>query len=219
MTIFPERLKKLREDRGLSQRELARLIGFAPSTIAMYETDKRNPDPETLQKLADFFGCSVDYLLGRVDNPKGNLSSIPIEKLLPQAIPLDKTKLRPIPIYGVIRAGEPILANHELLGYDYLPEDEVKNGDYFYLVVKGDSMIDARISEGDLVLVRRQDWLDNGDIGVFIIDGYDATIKRYYAQDGHIILKPENSAYSPRIYKVGEVTILGKVVQLKVRFE
>ncbi|MEW8957827.1 MAG: helix-turn-helix transcriptional regulator [Moorella sp. (in: firmicutes)] len=69
MAIFPERLKKLREDKGLSQREIARLLGFAPSTIAMYETNKRTPDPETLQKLADFFGVSVDYLLGRTDDP------------------------------------------------------------------------------------------------------------------------------------------------------
>lgn len=155
MAIFSERLKKLREDKGLSQRELARLIGFAPSTIAMYETDKRTPDPETLQRLADFFGCSVDYLLGRIDNPKGNFASIPIEQILPQAMPLDKTRLRPVPIFGVIQAGKPVFANQELLGYDYLPEDEVKNGDYFYLAVQGDSMIDARISEGDLVLVRR----------------------------------------------------------------
>jgi repressor LexA len=203
----------------MTQEDLAKSLKVSRGAVSMWEINQRTPDPETLQKLADFFGCSVDYLLGRVNTPKGHLSSIPIGQLLPQAIPVDKNKLRPVPIYGVIRAGEPILANQELLGYDYLPEDEVKNGDYFYLVVKGDSMIDARISEGDLVLVRRQDWLDNGDIGVFIIDGYDATIKRYYAQDGHIILKPENSAYSPRIYKPDEVIILGKVVQLKVKFE
>ncbi len=214
-----ERLIQLRKERNMTQEDLAKSLKVSRGAVSMWEINQRTPDPETLQRLADFFGCSVDYLLGRVNTPKGHLSSIPIGQLLPQAIPVDKNKLRPVPIYGVIRAGEPILANQELLGYDYLPEDEVKNGDYFYLVVKGDSMIDARISEGDLVLVRRQDWLDNGDIGVFIIDGYDATIKRYYAQDGHIILKPENSAYSPRIYKPDEVIILGKVVQLKVKFE
>ncbi len=213
--MLPRRLRELREQKQMTQEELGKIFGVDRATISRYETGTRDPDPELLRKFADFFGVTTDYLLGRTHDPRP-ISSI--EQLLPEAIPLDKSRLVAIPIYGEIRAGEPMFVNEEVLGYQYVLEDEVKNGDYFFLLVKGDSMINARICEGDLVLVRKQNWLENGNIGVFIVNGEEATIKRYYEQDGLIILKPENTAYSPQVYRPEEVIILGKVVQLRVKF-
>lgn len=215
MTDFKKRLKELREEKQISRDELAKAVKLSYWAIAKYEAGERTPDPDTLQRLASYFGCSVDYLLGRIDEPRPMSY---VQRLIPEAIPLDKANLKPIPIYGEIRAGEPMFANEEILGYEYVLEDEVKNGDYFFLLVKGDSMINARICEGDLVLVRKQNWLKNGNIGVFIVNGEEATIKRYYEQDDLIILKPENTAYSPQVYRPEEVIILGKVVQLRVKF-
>lgn len=215
MSLIGERLREARVKRGLTQAEVAERLGVTRSVIARYESGINDPPSENISKMAEILGVSADYLLGRTHDPRP-ISSI--EQLLPEAIPLDKLRLVAIPIYGEIRAGEPMFANEEILGYEYVLEDEVKNGDYFFLLVKGDSMINARICEGDLVLVRKQNWLENGNIGVFIVNGEEATIKRYYEQDDLIILKPENTAYSPQVYRPEEVIILGKVVQLRAKF-
>lgn len=122
-------------------------------------------------------------------------------------------KMVPMPVVGAVRAGEPILADEHIEDVYPMPASLIgKNNSCFMLVVRGDSMINAGISEGDLLIVSEQDYADNGDIVVALVGSDDATVKRFFKEDGHVRLQPENEAYSPIIAK--DVTIRGKVIGL-----
>jgi repressor LexA len=118
----------------------------------------------------------------------------------------------PIPIVGVVRAGVPQPAREEIEGYFAVDRSLLKGSDNFFLRVKGDSMIEAGIREGDLALVRPQPQADNGDIVVALLEG-EATLKRFFKEKNRIRLQPENSAMEPIIVKAtaSEVSIIGKV--------
>lgn len=120
-----------------------------------------------------------------------------------------------VPIIGKIRAGEPILAVENIEGNFTIPLEYVNNDEVFMLRVKGRSMINAGIFDKDLILVRKQNIADNGDIVVALIDD-SATVKRFFKENNYIRLQPENSTMSPII--VNKVTILGKVIGLFRKF-
>ena len=122
-------------------------------------------------------------------------------------------RLVPMPVVGAVRAGEPIVADEHIEAVFPMPAELIgKNNSCFMLVVRGDSMINAGISEGDLLIVSEQDYAENGDIVVALVGNDDATVKRFFKEDGHVRLQPENEAYAPIIKK--EVTIRGKVIGL-----
>lgn len=122
-------------------------------------------------------------------------------------------KMVPMPVVGAVRAGEPILADEHIEDVYPMPAALIgKNNSCFMLVVRGDSMINAGISEGDLLIVSEQDYAENGDIVVALVGSDDATVKRFFKEEGHVRLQPENEAYSPIIAK--DVTIRGKVIGL-----
>ena len=117
-----------------------------------------------------------------------------------------------MPILGTIRAGRPTLAVEEVAGY--APAEVARPEEYFYLRVAGDSMVNAGIRPGDLVLIRRQDTAENGQIVACILNGEDATLKRFRCQGDVVILQPENPAYEPQIvsareFETGTARILG----------
>ena len=201
------RLKQLREEKGLKQPDLSRLLNASQQTISAYETGQRDPDTETLIKLSEIFDVSIDYLLGttNIRNPIPNLELHKADNL--------------IPVIGTISAGEPILAQQNIQGYFPLPYGIKPNGStYFWLKVKGDSMLDANISNDDLVLIKQQHFLEcNGDIMAVIVNGYDATIKHVYKQENGILLKPRNDKYAPLFIPENntvEVKFVGKVVKI-----
>ena len=120
--------------------------------------------------------------------------------------------MRLIPLLGPVAAGSPILAEENI--NDTLPVPGCflnKGGEYFALIVRGESMIDAGILSGDYLIVKKQPTANNGDIVVALIED-DATVKRYYKENGHFRLQPENAAMKPII--VNELSILGKVVSI-----
>ena len=127
-----------------------------------------------------------------------------------------ETEIAEIPIVGRVAAGTPILAQQNIEGYFPIPTEMVPNGESFVLRVKGDSMINARINDGDIVFIKEMPMVDNGDIAAVIIDD-EATLKKvyYYPDKGKLVLYPENPNYEPFIY-VGEelnsIRILGKAV-------
>lgn len=203
MSKFNVILKKLRLQENLTQQELADKIGVAFSTISMYERGQREPGFETLELIADFFNVDMNYLLGKskvknsyTDSPK---SDIPMSL---------------VPVLGRIAAGVPLYAEQNLEGYEYAP---IKNGDeYFYLRVQGDSMKNANIQPGYKVLIKKQACAENGQIVACIVDGEDATLKRYREKQDIVILQPENSDYEPIIvpkkdFDSGEARIVGVV--------
>ena len=120
-----------------------------------------------------------------------------------------------LPIVGTVAAGEPILASQNIAGYfPVLPED-VPRGDAFMLKVKGESMVNAGIFDGDLIMVQQQTTAHNGDMVVALVDD-SATVKTFYKEDGHFRLQPENDTMEPII--LDSVEILGKVFGLYRRY-
>lgn len=193
-----EKIRELRTKSTMMQRDLADEVGCSTSTIGMYEQNRREPDSDTLRRIANIFGVSTDYLLGN-DTP------VP-DNILPL-----KTKL--IPLLGDIACGEPIFAD-EQHGSFVETSDNIEAD--FCLRAKGDSMIGARILDGDIVYIREQPEVANGEIAAVIIDD-EATLKRvyYYPENKKLVLTPENPAYEPRVYvgsELSQVRILGKAV-------
>lgn len=203
MGTMGKRLRFLRERIEKTQGEVAKDLGVARSTLGYYEIDKRDPDSDTIRELANYYHVSTDYLLGESNNPT------------PSNI-LEIGELVRIPVIGVIRAGEPVLAEQNITGWEWVERIKVQRGEYFYLRVTGDSMVNARIHEGDLVLVRRQEDVDDGQIAVVLLED-EATLKRVFKQNGQLILQAENPKYPPRVIKKGNVKILGIVIEGKYR--
>lgn len=113
-----------------------------------------------------------------------------------------------VPLVGTVAAGQPILAAENIESYFPIPAEYMPNADTFMLKVKGESMINAGIFDGDRILVQQQSSANNGDIVVAMVDD-SATVKTFYKENGHYRLQPENDSMNPII--VDEVTILGKV--------
>jgi len=205
MDTLSSRIRELRESKGFKQKDVAAILNVNPNTYCRYENGERTPPPGIIARLAEIFGVTSDYLLGRNGKKNEDVSTVP------GFFPINNF-IR-IPVYGVIRAGDPIYAEENIIGYVSLPEEELKGNNYFGLKVIGDSMKDAGIFDGSTVIVRRQSVVDNGRITVVLLkETGEATVKKFYRKNGSIILKPENSNYEPQIYKPKDVMILGEVV-------
>lgn len=126
-------------------------------------------------------------------------------------------RTRDIPVLGRIAAGTPILAAEHVEDVMTLPTDLVGDGPVFLLEVKGDSMIDAGIHEGDLVAIHKQPDARDGEIVAALIDGEEATVKRLQRRDGKVVLHSENPAYEPMVFSEG-VELIGKVVSVLRRY-
>lgn len=205
MTKFSERLRQLRTARDLSQMDFAKQLKISKSSVNMYERGEREPGLETLEKIADFFNVDMDYLLGKSDIVnKSSWGSYP-----DNIIPLPS--FNRVPLIGTIACGAPILADEHIEDYVDMPAHIHAD---FALTCKGDSMINARIFDGDVVYIRQQDTVDNGQIAAVLIDG-EATLKRVRIFEDHISLEPENPQYRPLVFwgeDMNAVRILGKAV-------
>ncbi len=132
---------------------------------------------------------------------------------LNRALRLPNSGSASVPIIGTVTAGQPITAIEDVTGYVGFEASHCDPNELFALTIRGESMINAGILDGDIVIVQRCAYAENGDIVVAFIDRSDATVKRFYKEDGHFRLQPENDTMDPII--VDEVEILGKVIGLK----
>lgn len=196
-----ERIRNRRLEIGMTLEQVAAKIGVTAATMQRYESGEiGNIKLTMIEKIAKALNCSPGFLLGwnhSIHNASGKLVAIPLLGRIPAGIPM-----------------EVIEANAEFID---TPEFEVKDGDYFYLKVVGDSMIGSRIYDGDLVLVRKQPDVESGEIAVVRVNSYDATLKRVKKVDGKVILYPDNPKYNPIIINDNDAEIIGKVV--KVEFD
>lgn len=193
------RMKQLREKMGISMMEAAKRLSMPYTTYVNYEKGVREPDSETLIQIANFYETTIDYLLFRYDT-----SSLP-DNIIPMP------EMRKIPLIGTIACGDPILAAENIESEVDIP-DEIHAD--FALRCKGDSMINARIFDGDLVYIRQQDIVDNGEIAAVLVDD-EATLKRIKLYPDHIVLEPENPMYKPLSFwgeEMNNIRILGKAV-------
>lgn len=198
MTIG-ERIKKRRTELGMSQQELAEKTGYTSrSSINKIELNQRNLTQSKIKTIADALETTPAYIMGwnDVDLPS-NIIPIPNEKT--------------VPLIGDIACGEPILADQNI--ETYLRVNESMPVD-FALRCKGDSMINARIFDGDIVYLRSQSDVDDGEIAAVVI-GDEATLKKVRKMPGKVVLSPCNPMYDDLIYQGEEletVRIIGKAI-------
>lgn len=205
---FGGRLRSLMEERGLSYEALGDRLGMNAQTLNRYTLGQREPKAGVAAAIALALGVDPLWLQG-YDMPKSSI-------VLPEGAIRVRRECT-LPILGVIRAGAPVLACEEILGYAAADVPDPER--HFYLRVSGDSMENAGIHEGDLVLIRQQDTAENGQIVACMVNGEDATLKRFRRQSDIVILQPENPAYEPRVipvreFEAGNARIVGVAVKL-----
>ncbi|MBP3359292.1 MAG: helix-turn-helix domain-containing protein [Clostridia bacterium] len=199
------RLRSLRKKKGMTLSELSALVGVSDATLQRYESGKiQNIKPQMLEKLSAALDCTAAYIMGW-DEAAGP------ENVFDNIVGIKPKKL---PVLGEIACGEPIFC------------DSGKNGEFvvscdtnadFCLIAKGDSMINARIYDGDIVLIKAQSDVENGEIAAVIIDD-EATLKKVYKVGNVITLMPANPKYDPLVYTPDEfrnIRILGKAVGMQ----
>jgi repressor LexA len=195
-----ERIHERRKARNLTLEYVGNFVGVAKSTVRKWENgDIENISALRLQKLAVVLGTTVDYLM---DGVTSNLLYKNVE-----AMP----DVRPVPVIGKIACGEPILAKQNIEGYAEL--DRRVRAD-FALRCVGDSMINAHIFDGDLVFIKEQPDVDNGEIAAVVIDD-EATLKRVYKYPNRLELRPENPLFPVLQYEgdeLSQVRIIGKAI-------
>lgn len=199
------RIKHLREELNMTQQELADKLEGAKSTIAMYEKGNRKPSLEVLVKLSEIFNCSIDYLLGKIDVRK------PIENIN------NSKKYYMTPVYGRISAGQPNWAE-ECIESRIPIDPELMNiinpEECFFLRVNGESM-NKEIQNGSYALIRKTDYVENGEIAVVLVNGFDATIKKFSKQGDLVILEPMSTdpTFTTQVYgKDTEIKVIGKYI-------
>lgn len=207
--MIAERIKLLRERKGYNMRQMAKALNMPYTTYVNYEKGAREPNSEQLVLIAKYFEVSTDYLLGRTSDEIRNDSN---EAMLKKFDNIRQISKRKIPVIGDIACGEPIFKEEV---DTYVMASSSINAD-FALICKGDSMTGARIYDGDVVFIRSQSIVDNGEIAAVSI-GEEATLKRvyYYPDKGKLVLCSENSKYEPFVYsneELNNIRILGKAV-------
>lgn len=210
MANFGSILKNLRTSRGITQGELATMLDISRSTVGMYETGGREPDFETMEAIADIFNVDMDYLMGRTQVERKHPISPPRKKIPPGFRPLPEVVQ--VPLVGRIACGTPITAEENVERMVCVPS---KWHATFTLTCEGSSM-EPRIHDGDLVAIRSQPTVENGEVAAVRIDG-EATLKRVYLHESFIELRAENPEFESIILakeEMNTVTIEGKAVGL-----
>ena len=202
MKSIGERIKEARKSAGLTQLELAKKTELSRSYIGDIEKDRYNPSVSTLQLIA-------------------TATNTPLEDLLPSTKTVSPTgRGVRIAVLGRVVAGIPIEAVEEILDYEEITPELAATGEFFALKIRGHSM-EPRMMEGDVVIVRRQDDVDSGDVAIVLVNGDEATVKRVKKQpEGITLIATNTSVYEPHFYSNKEIAdlpvrILGRVVELR----
>ena len=237
------RIKELRSETGLSMRQVAIALRIPYTTYISYEKGDREPNSEMLIKLADYFNCSVDYLIGRsntkiddsvldkvneIDNDllekygniyqakkaqqkrdKNNLDSTVV------VLPTENIYMRPL--FNSVAAGFGVIADNTIVSYvpTYIgtPSEQEQ---YIWITVQGDSMAPL-IDDGSKILIRKQDSVDSGQIGVVLVDGEEAVVKKINYGKDWIELVSINPYYPPRRFEkndIQRIRVLGLVKEV-----
>lgn len=207
--MLGEKIRKLRKENHWRQDQLADILNkeFGLKTdrvmISKWETGYQTPVLYTISCLAKVFNVSIDYLNGN-------------------SLPTSKGKGVSVPVLGYVRAGIPIEAVEDILDYEEISQDMAAQGEYFALSIKGNSM-EPRITEGDVVIVRKQNIVENGELAVVLVNGNDAAVKKFYMNDNGVTLISTNPSYEPFYFSKDDVEslpvqVIGKVVELRAKF-
>lgn len=224
MATSTERINQIMKEKKLRQIDVLNLakpfqekynIKFYKSHLSQYVNGKSNPDNEKIFLLSKVFGVSEAWLLG-YDVPRYKIT----EEIEDDTLP--KPQGIKIPVLGTVAAGIPISAVEDILDYEEIPQSWQNQGEFFGLRIKGDSM-KPDINNGDTVIVKQQSTANNGEVVIALVNGDDATCKKFEKLDNGIMLISNNSEYSPMYFSNEEVitkpvVIIGKVVELRRKF-
>lgn len=177
---------------------------IAPSTFTDWKKGRSVPKADKLKSLADYFDVSIGYFLD-------------VEEVSAESF---SKRQKPVPIIGEIRAGQPIITNETLIGHENADVDDAD--EYFFLQICGDSMKNIGMVNGSLVLFKKQQYADDGDIVACLVDGECATVKRFRRARKSIVLMPENEDYAPitltpEDFEMGDARILGVAKEVKIK--
>ena len=220
MATSTERINQIMKEKKLRQIDVLNMakqyqekynIKFYKSHLSQYVNGKSNPDNEKIFLLSKVFDVSEAWLLG-YDVPRNKIENNE-EK---------ENQVIKIPVLGTVPAGIPISAIEDILDYEDVPQSWSNQGDFFGLRIKGNSMY-PKLENGEIVIVKKQSTADNGDVVIAMVNGDDATCKRYKRTDTGIMLTSDNSEYSPMFYTDEQiqslpVIIIGKVVESRKKF-
>lgn len=196
-------LKKYLKINNISRNQLSESLGISYSTISDWINGKAYPRIDKIEMMANYFGIN-----------KSDLVEEHFTEEKPQGLK--------IPVLGTVAAGIPISAVEDILDYEEVPQSWENQGEFFGLRIKGDSM-QPEINDGDTVIVRQQSTANNGDVVIALVNGDDATCKKFEKLDNGIMLISNNSSYSPMYFSNEEVAtkpvvIIGRVVELRRKF-
>ena len=202
-TIFANNLQYFMRIKGVERQDVCTALGFKYSTFSEWCNANKYPRIDKIEALAKYFEIEKSDLIEK-------------RKLNPRSSGVK------IPVLGFVRAGIPIEAVEEILDFEEISAEMSAKGEYFALSVKGDSM-EPRIKSGDVVIIEKRETVENGDVAVVLINGNDATIKRFYRTESGIKLIANNPIYDPIYFSPSEaerlpVRIIGKVVELRAKF-
>jgi repressor LexA len=212
MKTIGEKIKEARIKKGLSQTELAEQLGYkSRSSINKIEVGGRDIPRSQIVKIAQILDVTPAFLMGWEDEQ--NIYGDDISVLSAKYDNIKPVTLKRFPMLGEIACGKPIFAD-EVKEHCVMADMDIQAD--FCLTAKGDSMIDARINDGDIVFIKEMPIVDNGEIAAVII-GDEATLKRvyYYREQNKLVLNPANPKYEPLVYvndELNEIRILGKAV-------
>lgn len=215
-----ERLLQIMNNRHLKQVDILRLaapfceendIKLNRNDLSQYVNGKVEPRQSKLYILGQALKVNEAWLMG-YDVPMHQKGIVE---------PNSSSQIK-VPVLGTVRAGLPMEAVENILDYEEISEDMARQGDYFALQIKGDSM-EPRIKEGDVVIVRKQPDVESGEVAIVLVNGDEATIKKVQKFNGGINLVPSNPAYEVKSYSNDDieslpVSIIGKVVELRAKF-
>lgn len=193
--MYGKKLRELRKLEGWTQEEVAKRLGVSKQTYSHYENENRRPSLDTIKELAAVYQVNIDDIFAE-------------EKI---------SDIISLPIVGRISCGNGNLAYEEIEGYEPTPKEWLNGGEHFYLRAKGDSMNGARIFDGDLLLIRKQPEVENGEIAAVLI-GEDAVLKRVYRNGDQLVLQSENPNYAPIFAPPAEVQIIGKLKMNVIKY-
>lgn len=204
--MLKDNIKKRRKELNKTLLDVAESLGITEATMQRYESGAiKNIPYEKIEQIAEVLNCTPQYLMGWAKTPNNN-----------------GTNSIKIPVLGQVVAGIPLEAVQEIIDYEEIPQALARQGEFFALQIKGRSM-EPKFSEGDVVIVRKQEDVDNNDIAIVLVNGDEATIKKVKKFDGGINLIPSNPNYEVKTYTNKEVSelpvrIIGKVVELRAKF-
>ncbi len=199
--IYEELLKT----KNISSYQVSKATGISQQTLSNWKLGRSTPKYDKLLKIAEYLGVNIDFLTtGQI--PKQENTN-------------KKRKAAKVPVVGAVPAGIPIEAIEDIIDYEEIDEETAKKGEYFGLKIQGNSMYPL-IMENDVVIVRKQETIESGQVAIVMVNGDEATCKKVIIKDGGIMLVGHNPEFTPLYFSAKEietkpVRIIGRVIEIR----